>query len=52
MAGKGQVAGIIVTTMLARHNMLDVMLKRGNFLRKEAVFATVSGSASDECPRR
>jgi hypothetical protein len=52
MTGKGQIAGIIAATMLAGYYVLDVVLKRATFLRKETILATVSGSTSDECPRR
>ena len=46
VTGKGQIARIIATTVLARHYVFDMMCKRGTFLRKETVFATVSRPAS------
>ena len=52
VTGKGQIGRIIASTVLARHYVLDMMRKRATFLRKETVFATISHSASDECPCR
>ena len=47
-----QIAMRIVPVMLARHNVLDVVRKGRTVLRKEAIFAAVAGSGSDESPRR
>jgi hypothetical protein len=38
--------------MLAGYDVLDMMCKRRTILRKQAIFAIVPGSGSDECPRR
>ncbi len=48
MAGEGQIAVIVAALVLARNYVLDVMSERTTVLRKEAIFATVSGSGSDE----
>ncbi len=52
MTGEGQIAGIAASAMLAGNYVFDVMRERTTFLGKQTIFAAVSGSGSDECPRR
>lgn len=52
VTGKGEIAAIIAPTVLAGYYVLDVMGKGTTVLRKATIFATVSGSGSDEYPRR
>ena len=52
VTGKGEIALIIAPTVLAGYYVLDVMCKGTTVLRKATIFATVSGSGSDEYPRR
>jgi hypothetical protein len=42
MTGKSKIAGIVAPAML---------IKRAAVLRNQTIFATVSGSGPDECPR-
>ena len=50
VAGQGQVGRLIIPTMLARNDVLNVERRKWQvFLPEQTVFAAIAGSATDKC---